>query len=120
MNKRKLMIKAHKIAKSIVAIVGDYMVAMKIALKQAWGEVKMLKVSTAKNGSEYVQLEEGALKTGGKVITEEHKNAGKKGMSRKERRAAYVSVAVERVIEGCGEPFEADGVWMQRFYLAAK
>lgn len=45
MNKRNLMIKAHKIAKSIVAIVGDYMVAMKIALKQAWGEKMNISIS---------------------------------------------------------------------------
>lgn len=39
MNKRSLMIEAHKIAKQIVAIVGAYMVAMKLALKQAWEKV---------------------------------------------------------------------------------
>ena len=41
MNKQALMTKAHKIAKSIVAAVGDYQVAMKIALTNAWGEMKM-------------------------------------------------------------------------------
>ena len=39
MNKRDLMIKAHKIAKATVAVVGDYMIAMKLALKKVWSEM---------------------------------------------------------------------------------
>lgn len=46
MNKRNLMTQAHKIAKSIVAAVGDYMIAMKIALKKTWGEAIMKNTQT--------------------------------------------------------------------------
>lgn len=61
MNKRNLMIKAHNIAKSIVSAVGDYQVAMKIALKQAWGEIEMTKAivdfGIAANNNRFVEAE---------------------------------------------------------------
>ena len=40
MNKQDLMKKAHKLAKEIVSMVGDYLVSLKIALKKAWSEIK--------------------------------------------------------------------------------
>lgn len=41
MNKSDLMKAAHKIAKQTVAIVGDYLISLKLALKTVWG--KMMK-----------------------------------------------------------------------------
>lgn len=38
MNKSNLMKAAHKIAKQTVAIVGDYLIDLKLALKTVWGE----------------------------------------------------------------------------------
>lgn len=65
MNKQALMTKAHKIAKSIVSAVGNYMVAMKIALKQAWSEMmntfqtehaKTLDALITEKNSEFVEM----------------------------------------------------------------
>ncbi|MBE0470597.1 MAG: hypothetical protein IBX55_13950 [Methyloprofundus sp.] len=40
MNKSKMMKKAHLIASLNVAKVGDYMVALKLALKKVWADIK--------------------------------------------------------------------------------
>lgn len=40
MKKKTIMIEAHKIARKTVQAVGDYMVALKLALKQIWAKVK--------------------------------------------------------------------------------
>ncbi|EGQ3505533.1 hypothetical protein [Staphylococcus pseudintermedius] len=40
MKKRHMMKSAHKIAKEIVFLVGDYMIALKLALKEVWRLVK--------------------------------------------------------------------------------
>ncbi len=40
MNKRHMMKSAHKIAKMIKHLVGDYMIALKLALKEVWRLVK--------------------------------------------------------------------------------
>ncbi|WP_180895955.1 hypothetical protein [Staphylococcus pseudintermedius] len=41
MKKRHMMKSAHKIAKEIVFLVGDYMIALKLALKEVWRLVKL-------------------------------------------------------------------------------
>ena len=38
--RKEIMVKAHKIAKAIVAEVGEYVIALSIGLKQAWKEFK--------------------------------------------------------------------------------
>lgn len=38
--KKTIMFEAHKIARKMVKLVGDYMVALKLALKQVWAKVK--------------------------------------------------------------------------------
>lgn len=40
MTKKQMMVSAHKIAKQIVKFVGDYMVALSLALKEVWRQVK--------------------------------------------------------------------------------
>lgn len=63
--KHNLMIQAHRIAKSIVKVVGDYMVAMKIALKQAWEMVSMNIVSEValktKQGNIVAKVDDGQV-----------------------------------------------------------
>jgi len=73
--KRNLMVQAHKIAKSIVAIVGDYMVAMKIALKQAWerANMKTLRVIDHKLGKIVVTMDS----QGGVFLNGEKRNVCK-------------------------------------------
>lgn len=41
MNKQALFTTAHRIARSIASAVGNYMIAFKLALKQAWNQAKM-------------------------------------------------------------------------------
>ena len=40
MTKKQMMIQAHKMAKKLVAKTGNYMIALKFALKQIWAMVK--------------------------------------------------------------------------------
>lgn len=40
MSKKQIMKQAHKIAKKIVKAVGNYMVALKLALKKIWAMAK--------------------------------------------------------------------------------
>ena len=40
MNKQKMMKKAHLIASLNVAKVGDYMIALKLAMKKVWADIK--------------------------------------------------------------------------------
>lgn len=40
MTKKHMMVSAHRIAKEIVKEVGDYMIALKLALKEVWRQVK--------------------------------------------------------------------------------
>ena len=40
MNKQKLMKKAHLLARLDAALVGDYMIALKLALKKVWADIK--------------------------------------------------------------------------------
>ncbi len=67
MNKQALFTNAHRIARSIAAAVGNYMVAFKLALKQAWSEIKMtieFTTGVAANGKDYVEAAAGTVNIG--------------------------------------------------------
>lgn len=112
MNKRELMSKAHAEARKIVAIVGDYMVALKITLKKAWSEImnKSIEIGyrviqTAKNGKGYIEFvasdvagfEVGAtLNIAGRTIEAD----------KRRRRRARVDAPRTAIIDGLGEVYE--------------
>lgn len=63
MNKQALFQQAHATARQTAAIVGDYLVAFKIALKQAWAEAArtvrtfcLAQKGVAKNGAAFVEM----------------------------------------------------------------
>jgi hypothetical protein len=65
MNKQALFTNAHRIARSIAAAVGNYMVAFKLALKQAWSDLKMtVTFGIAQNNTRFVEAEAGTVNIG--------------------------------------------------------
>ncbi|WP_339119180.1 hypothetical protein [Halomonas sp. BMC6] len=65
MNKQALFNNAHRIARRIAAAVGNYMVAFKLALKQAWSDLKMtVTFGIAQNNTRYVEAEAGTVNIG--------------------------------------------------------
>lgn len=112
MNKRELMTKAHAEAKKIVAVVGDYLVALKITLKKAWSEMMSKNIGigyrviqTAKNGKEYIEFLAGDVKgfCEGEIIN----IAGRTiEADKRRRRRARVDAPRTAVIDGLGDVYE--------------
>lgn len=118
MNKRDLMIKAHKIAKATARLVGDYMVAMKLALKKVWADASEVTigykfVDFAKNGSRYIEVtaeEADKFKAGAKLNIN-----GRETKSRRGR--VSISKPQTAVINGIGKVFSSYGIKLVRVYL---
>lgn len=127
MNKQALFTNAHRIARSIAAAVGNYMVAFKLALKKAWSEIKMtieFTTGVAANGKSYVEAAAGTVNIGD-TFTKEFRVEAFEPNKRQQRigMKATPAATVTRTytVTGAGQTFPQGNPdqgfkQMQRFY----
>lgn len=125
MNKQALFTNAHRIARSIAAAVGNYMVAFKLALKQAWSDLRMtVTFGIAQNNTRFVEAEAGTVNIGD-TFTQEFSVEAFEPNKRQQRigMKATPAAIVTRTytVTGAGQTFpqgnpDTGFKQMQRFY----
>lgn len=109
MNKQALFSEAHQVARQTVAIIGDYMIAFKLALKAAWTASNtsrtfgLAQQGTAQNGKAYIEMgADDAAVIGDILVCEVEITEGR----RKNRRVVGKRV-LKFVVTGLGKVFGA-------------